>query len=152
VLTKNAPAQDATPAQGQSTPVAPVPETPVFQNGQLAVPGAPQDTQDTPAKYSAKNTADDKIPTMALPLPLTVAQKRDIRDRIAMADGAIAAIDLKPADEVPAWVDLQGLMLELPLDLRAAVPFVTGDRYVNLPDKILLVNPRERIVIGEIIK
>ena len=46
--------------------------------GKLAVPGAPQGTQDEPAKTSAKNDKIDKTPIMAYPLALTDEQKRAI--------------------------------------------------------------------------
>jgi hypothetical protein len=38
----------------------------------------------------------------------------------------------------------------LPADLADKIPFLRDYKYVKLADKILLVNPRERIVIGEI--
>jgi hypothetical protein len=125
---------------------------PAFVNGSLAVPGASQQMQDTPAKYSAKNAADDKTPTMAWPVPLTDEQKRAIHDRLASAAAPVVPLQAKPSDALPAWVDMQGLVQDLPPDLKEKVPFVSDYKYVNTPDKILLVNPRERIVVGELSK
>jgi hypothetical protein len=155
-------AKEKTPGAAPATPAAPAPTAaagempaaagPVFVNGSLAVPGASPQTQDTPAKYSAKNDADDKTPTMAWPIPLTDEQQRAIHDRIVSAAAPIAPIQAKPSDALPDWVDMQGLMQDLPPDLKQKVPFVSDYKYVNTPDKILLVNPRERIVVGEIAK
>jgi hypothetical protein len=155
-------AKEKTPGAAPATPTAPAPTAaagempaaagPVFVNGSLAVPGASPQTQDTPAKYSAKNDADDKTPTMAWPIPLTDEQQRAIHDRIVNAAAPIAPIQAKPSDALPDWVDMQGLMQDLPPDLKQKVPFVSDYKYVNTPDKILLVNPRERIVVGEIAK
>ena len=41
------------------------PANAVFVNGALAVPGAPANTDTVPAKFSAKNAADDKHITLA---------------------------------------------------------------------------------------
>jgi hypothetical protein len=142
--------QDAQPQQG-AQPMA-IPGTQalgndqVLQNGKLAVPGAPQDTQDVPAKFSAKNDADDHLPTMARPLPLTDQQRREIYDRIVKGQAPVVASTAKLADEFNNWTDLQ----ELPADVTDKVPFVRDYKYVKLADKVLLINPRERIVIDEI--
>lgn len=37
----------------------------VFVNGALAVPGAPENVDTVPSKFSAKNAADDKLTTAA---------------------------------------------------------------------------------------
>ena len=140
----------AAPSSGSAGAEMPAVPGPAFVNGSLAAPGASQQTQDTPAKYSAKNEADDKTPTMAWPVPLSDEQKKAIHDRLANAGAPVAPIDAKPSDTVPAWVDLQGLMQDLPPDLKQKVPFVSDYKYVNAKDKILLVNPRERIVMAEI--
>src|SRR5215510_12717572 len=46
-------------------PSAAPPANAVFVNGALAVPDAPADTETVPAKFSAKNAADDKLITVA---------------------------------------------------------------------------------------
>ena len=52
---------------GTNEPTARVPteDQPVLVNGALNVPGAPKDSQTVPAKYSERNAALDKLPTMA---------------------------------------------------------------------------------------
>src|SRR5262249_49570553 len=52
-------------AQQQPPPNASPPANAVFVNGALAVPGAPANTDTVPAKFSAKNAADDKLITIA---------------------------------------------------------------------------------------
>ena len=46
-------------------PSAAPPANAVFVNGALAVPGAPANTDTVPAKFSAKNAADDALITVA---------------------------------------------------------------------------------------
>ncbi len=58
----------------------------------LAVPGAPQDTQDELAKFSAKNDAINKTPIMAYPPPLADEQKRAIDQRVAYPRRALAFV------------------------------------------------------------
>jgi hypothetical protein len=136
------------PTDGQALPAA---SGPALVNGSVDAPGASPQTQDTPAKYSAKNDADDKTPIMAWPVPLSDEQKQAIRDRLAQA-GSPVSLAAKPSDSLPDWVALQGVMQDLPPDLAEKIPFLRDYKYVNTADKILIVNPRERIVVGEIAK
>src|SRR6185312_1447888 len=73
-------------------------DTRVFVDGKLNVPGAPQDGQTVPAKFSSHNAELDALPTMAIPLNLTDAQKHRIADSVAKANSPVQAIDAKPAD------------------------------------------------------
>src|SRR5258708_40156403 len=51
----------------------------VFVNGALAVPGAPTESDTVPAKFSAKNAADDELITVAYTFKtLTADQRRAI--------------------------------------------------------------------------
>jgi hypothetical protein len=52
---------------GTHEPSANVPthDQPVLSNGALNVPGAPSDSQTIPAKFSERNAALDKLPTLA---------------------------------------------------------------------------------------
>ena len=53
-------------AQQQPPPADPQQQSnAVFVNGALAVPGAPPNTDTVPAKFSARNAADDKLITIA---------------------------------------------------------------------------------------
>jgi len=114
--------------------------------GKLAVPGAPQGTQDEPAKTSAKNDQIDKTPIMAYPLALTDEQKRSIYQRLSQGAAPASNITAKPSEQVPATLVLQ----ELPPEMAASMPSVADYKFLRLNNRILVVNPRESIVVGEI--
>jgi LTXXQ motif family protein len=58
-------AQQQPPPNASLPPDASPPANAVFVNGVLAVPGAPANTDTVPAKFSARNAADDKLITIA---------------------------------------------------------------------------------------
>ncbi len=152
-LVKSAPeAKDApqAPPQTALTPQASQPglnaDGPALIDGKLSttIGAAPQDTQDEPAKFSAKNDRIDNLPIMAYPLLLTDEQKRAIYQRVSQGQAPISTITAKPSEQIPALTQLE----ELPSDL--AVPAIADYKFLRLQDKVLLVNPRESIVVGEI--
>jgi len=111
--------------------------------------GSTQPSEDEPAKFSAKNDRIDNLPIMAYPLLLTDAQKRTISQH--MTGGLTPApvstsINAKPSEQVPATLDLQ----TLPPEMAASMPSVRDYKFLRLTDRILVVNPRESIVVGEI--
>jgi hypothetical protein len=120
----------------------------VLVNGSLAVPGASSDTSTTPAKFSQANDARDKVPIMARGPALDDAQRKLIIDRVLGASsGAPAqAVAAGPAMGLPPSIDMQAW----PSDVVRDVPAIRDTKYVKLPDKILVVRPDSRIVIGEI--
>ena len=73
-----------------------------FVNGALAVPGAPENSDTVPAKFSEKNAADDKLITTAYTFKLlTGEQRRAIFD--ALKDQpAGAAFNADVGTELPA--------------------------------------------------
>jgi hypothetical protein len=106
--------------------------------------------QTIPAKFFKRNDTLDHVPTMALPLPLTDEQRKQIYDAV-MADKsqpASGAETLKPADELDPDQALNG-MHPLPDSVRN-IDGVTMLYYVKAPKKILLVEPATRTVVGEI--
>ena len=48
----------------------------VFVNGALAVPGAPENTDTVPAKFSEQNAADDKLSIAAYTFKLLTEEQR----------------------------------------------------------------------------
>jgi hypothetical protein len=135
---------------GKEEPSAHVPATAAdpnaaFVNGKLAVPGAPENSQTEPAKFSTRNAALDIVPTMARPLNLTDDQKHRIAASVAKANAPVARISAKAADILPDNVTLSDLPPEV-----ADILAVKGLKYVRLPDKILLVSAPNMIVTGEI--
>ena len=135
---------------GAEEPSAHVPATAgdpqaAFVNGKLNVPGAPENSQTEPAKFSARNAALDPVPTMARPLPLTGEETHRIAESIAKANAPVTRISAKPADILPDDVTPSDLPREV-LD----IPMVKDLKYVRLPDKIVLVRPPNMVVTGEI--
>jgi hypothetical protein len=105
--------------------------------------------QTMPAKFSAENDALDQMPIMGHPLPLTDAQKRMVYDSLAAnAEAETRGITVGPAHALPADVAIHGL----PEKLTDQVPALKGYKFVKLIDKIVIVSPPNRIVVGEIAK
>jgi hypothetical protein len=148
----NAGRTDAGAAQNPAGPrgdTSPAGAEPAQQPGSDHAPAAAPigaTAQTMPSTISAANAAVDKLPTMAQPLPLSEAQRRQIRDAIGAAPAPVARISAMPAQEVPSSIDLQ----ELPPALARDVPPLRGYKYVRLPDKVILVAPANRTVVGEI--
>lgn len=117
----------------------------VLVDGALAVPGADLNSQTRPAKFSAENDAQDKIPTMARGPRLTDEQKTAIAAALKQAP-ASANIDAAPTMELPVTAELR----EWPSDVMDKIPALRGTKYVRAADKILIVLPANRIVVGEI--
>ncbi len=121
---------------------------PVLVNGRLNVPGAAEDSQTVPSKYSQRNAALDRLPTMATPLGLSAAQKRKIVASVAGKGQPAAQREVQLTQELPATVPL----LDLPSAIKAEIPNIGHLKYVSTPDKIVLVDPPNRIVVAMIDK
>ena len=119
--------------------------TAALVNGALDVPGAATDSQTVPAKFSKRNDALDQVPIMALPvLAFSNDQKRSIIDAVRGANTPVQATSAKPAEELPLNV------MEQDWPVAASDPAFAKLKYVRAQDRILLVEPNNRIVIGEI--
>jgi hypothetical protein len=101
----------------------------------------------TPSKFDENVAARDRIPIMARPLALTDEQKRRIYDSV-MNDTQIPVTQTtaEPAMILPHFIELS----ELPAGMGDEIPVVRGYKSVKLQDKVLLVSPPNRIVVGEI--
>jgi hypothetical protein len=113
------------------------------------IPGAPigSTRQTVPAKISPENAALDEQAIMAHPLALTDAQRQRIFEAVAAEkDEVVRNISVAPATVLPADVMLQ----EFPPGLAGEIPTIRGLKYVRLPEKIALVRPANRIIVGEI--
>src|SRR5262245_26223071 len=129
-------------AQKQPSPDPSPPANAVFVNGTLAVPGAPANTDTVPAKFSAKNAADDKLITIAYTFKtLTDEERRAIYQ--ALKGQPTAAFNADVGTEVPPGVELH----PVPSEVAARVPQTLGYRYVVGNDRVLLVGTT-RIVVG----
>ena len=117
---------------------------PVFVNGKLDVPGAPADSQTVPAKFSQHNDAVDHTPIMAMSLSLTDEQKKSIAASVKLADKPVQSTRAKPSEELPWDITIHDL------PNAAEGPSMPDVSYVRTPDRILLVRPSNRVVVGEI--
>ena len=115
-----------------------------FVNGALAVPGAPANTDTIPAKFSEKNAADDKLITLAYTFKtLSNEERRTIYE--ALRDKpASAAFSADIGVKLPADVALQ----PGPPALANNVPQTKGYYYAVTQDRVLLVSPENRTVVG----
>jgi hypothetical protein len=106
--------------------------------------------QTLPAKFSKRNDILDRVPILAIPLPLTDDQRKQIYDAV-MADNSqppAGAEALKPTSELSPDQALNG-MHPLPASVRG-IDGVTRLYYVKAQGKVLLVEPDVRTVVGEI--
>ena len=116
----------------------------VFVNGALAVPGAPENTDTVPSKFSAKNAADDKLITLAYTFKLlTDEQRRAIYDGLK-GEPAGPAFNADIGVELPSSVELR----PMPNDVAARVQQTSDYRYAVAGDRVLLVSPVNRVVVG----
>ena len=119
-------------------------ENSVFVNGVLAVPGAPADTDTAPSKFSAKNAGDDKLIILAYTFKLlTDEQRRAIYDGLK-GQRAGAAFNADIGLELPSSVELR----PVPNDVAVRVAQTDGYLYAVADDRVLLVAPVNRVVVG----
>jgi hypothetical protein len=128
----------------EPTAHAPAQSTAVFVDGKLNVPGAPADSQTVPAKFSERNDKIDKLPIMAMPLGLSDEQRRAILDSVKQANPPVQTTAAKPAEELPMDIVVHDL------GVSANVPQVANLKVVRTSDRVLLIQPSNRIVVGEI--
>jgi uncharacterized protein DUF1236 len=125
-------------------PSPPPADNSVFVNGALAVPGAPENTDTVPSKFSAKNAADDKLITLAYTFKLlTSEQRRAIYDGLK-GQPAGTAFNADVGVELPLSVELR----PVPNDVAARVQQTGEYRYAVAADRVLLVSPVNRVVVG----
>src|SRR5712691_1064109 len=116
----------------------------VFVNGALAVPGAPANTDTVPAKFSEKNAADDALITVAYTFKLLTAEERRAIYQGLAGEPAGSAFNAEVGDELPSEVELRAV----PGAIAVAVPQTNSYQYATAVDRVLLVSPPTRIVVG----
>ena len=103
-----------------------------------------------PAKFSKRNDVLDRTPIMAWPQTLTDEQRQQIYKAV-MADKTQPVADadaLMPASELSTVQALEG-MHPLPADVNN-IENVKKLQYVKGKNKVLLIEPSTRIVVGQI--
>jgi hypothetical protein len=116
----------------------------VFVDGKLAVPGAPADSDTVPAKFSAKNAADDKLITVAYTFKNLTDEQRGAIYQALKGQPAGSAFNADVGTELPPAVDLHAV----PHEVTARVPQTEGYQYTVADNRVLLVSPPTRIVVG----
>jgi hypothetical protein len=123
-------------------PSAAPPANAVFVNGALAVPDAPANTDTVPAKFSAKNAADDALITIAYTFKtLTDDERRAIFE--ALKGQPAAAFNADVGTELAPTIELRAV----PDEVAARVPQTKGYRFAVANNRVLLVGT-SRIVVG----
>jgi hypothetical protein len=127
-----------------------------FDKGTLSAPGAPTDVDTAPAKFSARTSADDAVPIAGYTLRhLTHDQRGAIlasvkSDRNAQrepgANEGLATI----GGLVPAEIALTKIR-PLPESITAEIPELKTVMFTRADEKLVLVNPRTRVVIGVLV-
>ena len=120
------------------------PDDAVLVNGALAVPGAPAQSDTVPAKFSAKNAADDKLITLAYTFKMLTSDQQQaiyqaLKDRPAgVAVEADVGVELPPAIQPSP----------IPEELAHRIPETRGYHYIVAAEKVLLVAPGNRIIVA----
>src|SRR5262249_8011067 len=128
------------------------PETgPAFVNGSLAATGADKNSQTAPAKFSARNDAEDHLPIVAFAFKnLSDEQKRaivaSVKDAKTAPPKGTAPSEAyaKPSMQLPRSADLRAL----PDAVTAQMPELKPYRYNTVGDKVLLVDPKNHTVVA----
>lgn len=116
----------------------------VFVNGALAVPDAPRDTETVPAKFSEKNAADDKLITTAYTLKALTAEQRRAIFQALKDQPAGGAFNADVGAKLPPAIELRAL----PAELATQVPQAKDYQYAVADNRVLLVAPINRVVVG----
>lgn len=116
----------------------------VLVNGALAVPGAPADSETVPAKYSQKNAADDQLIITAYTFKNLTDEQRGAIFAALKDKPAGAAFNADIGNELPPAVELRAV----PDELASRVPQTRDYQYAVASDRVLLVSPPTRIVVG----
>src|SRR5262245_2578901 len=135
--------QNAPDAQKQPPLNASSPENAVFVNGALAVPGAPTNTDTVPAKFSAKNAADDELITIASTFKTLTDDERRAIYQSLKDQPAGSAFNADIGTKLPPGIELR----PVPDEVAARVPQTRDYRYAVAKDRVLLVGTG-RIVVG----
>lgn len=118
----------------------------VLRNGVLTAPDAPKNSETAPAKFSEINAALDGHPTMSGGADLTAEQAAEVY-RTVMADKSLQAVDIKataPAAQLPNLTPAQ----PFPDALLKKFPALATYGYIKTADKVLIVTPANKILVG----
>ena len=124
---------------------------PILKNGVLTVPGAPQDSQTAPAKFSKRTDEADKLPIAAYTLRhLLSGQQRDRLYSALHTPMALSGEQLGDLSEAGAEVSASALkgLRPLPEQLLTQFPELKSLAFAGIGDKIVLVDPVQHRVVA----
>jgi hypothetical protein len=101
--------------------------------------------QTLPAKFSKRNDTLDRLPTMAVPYRLNDEQRRQLIEAASKAPVVDGIDKLKPADQLTTQQAQK--MTALP---QTAAPGLSGLKMLKGKERVLLIEPSNRIVVDEI--
>jgi hypothetical protein len=130
-------------AQTRPPPDASPPANAVFVNGALAVPGAPANADTVPAKFSAKNAADDELTTITYTFKTLTDEERRAVYQALKGQPPGSAFDADIGTKLPPGIELR----PVPEEIVARVPQTRDYRYAVAKDRVLLVGTG-RIIVG----
>lgn len=125
-------------------PTEPPLSTMVLLNGVLNVPGALRDTDTTPSKYSAQNAADDKLITLAYTFKTLPDDQRQAIYQALQDQPPVAMLNAPVGTALPFTVATR----VVPDRLAARVPATQGYHYAVSDNRVLLISPATRAVVG----
>jgi Protein of unknown function (DUF1236) len=120
------------------------PANAVFFNGALAVPDAPANSQTVPAKFSAQNAAADKLVILAYTFKMLSEEERGAIYQALKDQPAGQAFNADIGVELPPAVELH----PMPAEVANRVPQTKDYRYAISDNRVLLVAPINRVVVG----
>jgi hypothetical protein len=116
----------------------------VFVNGALAVPGGPENSDTVPAKFSEKNAADDRLVTIAYTFKSLTDEQRNAIYQALKDQPAGSAFNADVGVQLPSAVELRAM----PAEVANRVPQTRDYRYAVADNRVLLVSPINRVVVG----
>jgi hypothetical protein len=110
------------------------------------VPGAMPGSDTVPSTMSEKNTADDRLITLAYTFKYLTDEQRQAIYRALKDRPAGTVFNAEVGIELPADVDLH----DMPDAVTAQVPQRKRSQYVVAGNRVLLVSPEFRVVVAAI--
>src|SRR3954466_6645879 len=152
-MTAVASAQDAGPSPHgtvpgpNATPAGAEANSKSADNPVQPAPGAMRGSDAVPSTLSEKNAADDKLITVAYTFKnLSDEQRRTIYEALKDQSVPGSAPKVEIGAELPIAIELR----PVPREVVTRVPQTDGYEYTVAGNKVLLVSPPTRIVVGEI--
>ncbi len=127
------------------------PEPEALANGALTAPGAPADIDTVPAKFSAQNAADDKLPISAYTLKqLSGEQRKAIFEAIRKSPSQPIPSGIANVGAAQVGTELSNVIAlhAMPEGLGAELSQLQPYKYVKAGEKVLVVEPNNMMVVG----